>query len=244
MIVRNMLAEFTKLRTTASFWWTTGLILAFTIGWTVLFAALDSAEAPAYDVSLVGSGFYTFSLAVVMIQAIMMVTTEYRFKISGTNYQVTPNRWEVAVAKLLLYVIIAVVLTFITLVLSYTIGDMVATNPGDWTNNDAALRNLWAFPLAVAIAIVFCQGIGWIVRQTAGAVSLVLVWWLILEGMLNLIPRVGSDIYKYAPFHNLSRFMMDSPGPDWGVWASLGIFSAFAVVFWIIGVFMLEKRDA
>ncbi len=38
--------------------------------------------------------------------------------------------------------------------------------------------------------------------------------------------------------------MMDSPGPDWGVWASLGIFSAFAVVFWIIGIFMLEKRDA
>ncbi|SES16516.1 ABC transporter permease [Corynebacterium cystitidis] len=244
MIVRNMLAEWTKLRTTASFWWTTALILAFTIGWTILFAALDSAEMPVYEILLVSSGFYTFSLAVIMIQAIMIVTTEYRFKVSGTNYQVTPRRWEVAVAKLLLYVIIAMALTFITLVISYTAGDAIAEHSVEWTSKETAQRSLWVLPLAVAMVVVFCQGIAWIIRQTAGAVSLVLVWWLILEGMFNLIPKVGRDIYKYAPFNNLRQFVMDLPSTDWGIWTSFGIFSAFAAVFWVIGLILLEKRDA
>ncbi|WP_257181011.1 ABC transporter permease [Corynebacterium cystitidis] len=244
MIVRNMLAEWTKLRTTASFWWTTALILAFTIGWTILFAALDSAEMPVYEISLVSSGFYTFSLAVIMIQTIMIVTTEYRFKVSGTNYQVTPRRWEVAVAKLLLYVIIATALTFITLVISYTVGDAIAEHSVGWTSSEKAQRSLWVLPLAVAVVVVFCQGIAWIIRQTAGAVSLVLVWWLILEGMFNLIPKVGRDIYKYAPFNNLRQFVIDLPSTEWGIWTSFGIFSAFAIGFWIIGLIMLEKRDA
>ncbi|WP_257159658.1 ABC transporter permease [Corynebacterium cystitidis] len=244
MIVRNMLAEWTKLRTTASFWWTTALILAFTIGWTILFAALDSAEMPVYEISLVSSGFYTFSLAVIMIQTIMIVTTEYRFKVSGTNYQVTPRRWEVAVAKLLLYVIIATALTFITLVISYTVGDAIAEHSVGWASSEEAQRSLWVLPLAVAVVVVFCQGIAWIIRQTAGAVSLVLVWWLILEGMFNLIPKVGRDIYKYAPFNNLRQFVIDLPSTEWGIWTSFGIFSAFAIGFWIIGLIMLEKRDA
>ena len=32
----TLLSEWTKLRTTASFWWTTGLILALSIGWAAL----------------------------------------------------------------------------------------------------------------------------------------------------------------------------------------------------------------
>ncbi|WIM67406.1 ABC transporter permease [Corynebacterium breve] len=244
MVVRNMLAEWTKLRSTASFWWTSALILVFTIGWTILFASLDSADAPSYDPMLVTSSYSTFSLAVVMIQAIMIVTTEYRFKVSGTNYQVTPQRWEVAVAKLLLYVIISVVLSFVTLVIAYVAGDLIAANPIDWTENEFVKRSLWVLPLCTAAVVVFCQGISWLIRQTAGAVSLVLVWWLILEGMLAMIPKVGDKIFKYAPFNNFNQFLNDTPNPDWGIWTSFGIFAAFAFGFWIIGVIVLELRDA
>lgn len=244
MIVRNILAEWTKLRSTAAFWWTSGLILLLTIGLTLLMYGLGDMPAIAGVSEFVVSSYWTGSLIVVVVMATMIVTTEYRYKVSGTNFQVTPQRWEVAVAKLVLYVVISAILAFVTMLVSYLIANALIDGGFDWANNPAAQRSLWAVPLSTALMVVFCQGIGWLLRQTAGAITLVLFWWLALEMAIQFLPKVGEWVFKYLPMHNLNEFVLDAPGPDWGLGTSLAVFTAWAVGLWIAGVATLQARDA
>lgn len=246
-----MLSEWTKLRTTSSFWWTSVLAFVFSIGSTILMAALDDPAFPTYGGAMAIAGFTTFGLMTLIIQSVMVVTTEYRFKVNSTNFALIPNRWQVALSKLLVYGLYAAVFSFVTILVCFIVGDLIAANPIEWTDNPFVTRSLWAIPLSTFLAVMFAQGIGWIVRATAGAIAIYLGWQLVLEPSLALIPRIGRDIQTYAPFTNLTSFMQNfqNPGVEPGVseplslWASFGLFAVWAVVLYIIGVMLLERRD-
>ncbi|MCQ4621311.1 ABC transporter permease [Corynebacterium sp. CCUG 71335] len=252
-MLKTMLSEWTKLRTTASFWWTSGLALLFSIAWAVLMASLDNPDSPTYGGASAIMGFNSFGLMTLLIQAIMVVTTEYRFKVNSTNYTLTPQRWQVGLAKLLVYGIFAAIFSVVTIMLCFIVGDLIAANPIEWWDNPFVRRSLWVIPLTTFMAVMLVQGIGWIVRATAGALAIYLGWQLVLEPALAMIPRVGRNIQTYAPFMNLQFFTanMNNPGPDpldtagaLPLWQSFVLFAVWAVVLYVIGLILLEKRDA
>ena len=59
------------------------------------------------------------------------------------------------------------------------------------------------------IGAVIGVGVGALVRQTAGAISLLLVWTLLVENLVLLIPNVGQDIGRLMPFTNATLFAGD-----------------------------------
>ncbi|KAA8734588.1 ABC transporter permease [Corynebacterium tuscaniense] len=250
-MLNTIISEWTKLRTTASFWWTSSIAIALSIGWTILMASLDSPDTPSYGGALVVAGFASFGLLTLMIQAVMVVTTEYRYKVSATNMTLTPQRWKVALAKLVVYGGYATALSFLILAVSFVIGDLIATNPIGWASNEFTRRSLWAVPLATFVSSLLVQGIGWIVRQTAGALVVYLGWQFAVEPLIAFLPKVGQEIQAYAPFKNLQHFTTNipNPGPQPGVdapielWQSLLLFGVWAVVLYGIGLLLLEKRD-
>lgn len=251
MFHHTLLSEWTKLRTTASFWWTTILVLVFSIGWAGAFAAFTPDGPGAFMTpDIAHSGFLVFGIPVVMIQAIMVVTTEYRYGLPSANFLATPRRWQVALAKVVLYAVIALVLTFVSLAGSYWISDLLApASVSEWYDpfaNEAVQRYLWVLPLLMALLVVFCQGLGLLLRQTAGAVALTLIWYLGLEQAVRLIPRVGEQIIRYMPFENFNAVLIDAPvrGTEWDVGVSALIFTAWAVVAWVAGVIVTSRRDA
>ena len=174
----------------------------------------------------------------------MTVTTEYRFGIPPTNFRVAPKRWQVAVAKLVLGAALAALLTFLGLVVAFAIGDATAPVPANWVSNTASRRALWAIPLGMALITLFQQGVGWIARNTSGAVVTGMGMMLLVESIVGFIPRYGADVAKFLPFGNLMAFMTNSPTQNWELPVSLLIFAVWAVAAWIIGVVLLETRDA
>jgi len=237
-------SEWTKLRTTASFWWTSGLMLAIPTILAAIFASADSENAFVYIPITVIMAVAMVTAVVITVQATMTVTTEYRFGIPATTYRISPVRWQVAVVKLGLYAVIAALLTFLALVLAFTLGDALAYHPANWTSNPATTRALWALPLGAAALTLFNQGIGWLVRNTAGAIVLAFGTQFVVEALVGLIPRVGEDVAKFMPFSNLYAFLFNMPTGTFTVWESLGVFAAWAAVLWIVGLVLLERRDA
>lgn len=257
-MLRLMRAEFTKLRTTASFWWTAGLAAFFMLAFNLGFAYADHRQGPAseapedmfgapaslWDPTLIIAG-YSFYLFVLCIMAVMIVTTEYRFKMPQTNFAITPSRWKVAVAKLLVYVVFGVLFGLFLLLVSYVVGDAMAANPINWMENDVVRRSLWTLPITTALTITLCQGAGWILRNSAGALALVLAWQLVVEGIvLPLIPKWGTKILDFMPFQARTFFEIDFPYGRFDPWTYFGIFAAWAIILWVIGLILLERRDA
>ena len=236
-------AEWTKLRSTASFWWNSALIIVFGAFFGALFGFASKLGGMPYAPLTVAATMALITAIVVIVQASMTVTTEYRFGIPPTNFRVAPKRWQVAVAKLVLGAVLAALLTFVGLAVAFAIGDLTAPVPANWVSNTAARRALWAIPLGMALITLFQQGVGWITRNTAGAVVTGMGMMLLIESIVGFIPRYGADVAKFLPFGNLMAFMTNSPA-NWTLPVSLLIFAVWAVAAWIIGVVLLETRDA
>ena len=237
-------AEWTKLRSTASFWWTSALIIAFGAFYGALFGTASKLGGMPYAPLTVAATMALTTAIIVIVQASMIVTTEYRFGIPSTNFRVAPKRWQVAVAKLVLGAALAALLTFFGLVVAFAIGDLTAPVPANWVSNTASRRALWAIPLGMALITLFQQGVGWIARNTSGAVVTGMGMMLLVESIVGFIPRYGADVAKFLPFGNLMAFMTNSPTQNWTLPVSLLIFAVWAVVAWIVGVVLLETRDA
>lgn len=237
-------AEWTKLRSTASFWWTSALIIVFGAFYGALFGTASKLGGMPYAPLTVAATMALTTAIIVIVQASMTVTTEYRFGIPPTNFRVAPKRWQVAVAKLVLGAALAALLTFFGLAVAFAIGDLTAPVPANWVSNTAARRALWAIPLGMALITLFQQGVGWIARNTSGAVVTGMGMMLLIESIVSFIPRYGADVAKFLPFGNLMAFMTNSPTQNWTLPVSLLIFAVWAVVAWIVGVVLLETRDA
>ena len=249
--MRTALSEWTKLRTTASLWWTTVLFIVFGVGFIGVFAVLakknQEADVPAVmAASDAASGIQQIGLIILIIQAIMVVTSEYRFNFIATTFQTTPNRTYVAFIKWLVYAVFTAILTFLCLVASLSIVKGILPDSPFKLTDDDAVRLMWALPLEAVLVVTFAMAVAWLVRQTAGAVSIVLIWYLALESLLVYMPKVGPKIHGYLPFVNLNAFYDKTDVPDiaWGYNGSLLYFVAWAVGLFVIGVVLLNRRDA
>ncbi|RSM84102.1 hypothetical protein DL991_01015 [Amycolatopsis sp. WAC 01375] len=234
-----------KLFTTRSPWWCALAALAVVIG----FAAIVSGAAPEgelTDVSLTQFG-YGFGMAVIMVLAALSVTTEYRFSTIRTTFQAVPNRTAALLAK-----------TGVVATLSLVIGEVAAfgawglasvMRPEDLALNTAAeWTSVAGVGVVFALASVIAIAIGILIRHSAGAISLVLIYALAVENLIQLIPKIGKDIYDWMPFHVADRFLGGS-GPaaanaPLSQAGSLAYFAGFALVLLVISLVVANKRDA
>lgn len=247
-------SEWTKLTTTKSSWWTTGLFLVLTCGWAFI-------QAHFTEDNELGRMFFNpdnavivlrmLGLPILAIQSIMMVTTEYRYRLQSQTYLANPRRWQVALMKLALGAALAAALTFIGIVLAY--GIMKVFGPEGLTSefhpfDDAhGKRYLWIYPLAAVLIALFAQGLSLLLRQTAGAVALTLIFYLGIDSFATAIPKIGDKIVNFLPFTAFNNWIGEQV-PESAPWDSVAangwVFVAWAAVLWILGLVMLQSRDA
>lgn len=244
-------AERVKLMSTRSPWWTSAVAVVIVIGMTaVVVATWDPADGPA---PFAVSGYFaTFGMVVVMVMAAVAVTSEYRFGTIRTTFQAVPNRTAALLAKAAVVVPVAGVVGLVAGFGAWGVAWLIS--PASMSlSTDAEWRVVAGTALVWAVGAVIALAVGILVRQTAGAVTLLLVWVLLIENLIGLIPRVGADIQGWLPFVNATNFLTgggDAGGPPsmsaiaFGPWGSLAWFAGIAVVLMAIALAVADRRDA
>lgn len=254
MFFRSLSAERIKLTTTASLYWNTIIFFVVTVGMAVLmgFSVKQSKQGgvdPNYvipetpEIALSG---IQLGLIIIVIMATMVVTTEYSAKLSQVTFAATPARITVALAKLLLCAIWAAAVTFIGCVVSlYLFNLFSGATIHPFTDSDARFT-LGAEVLSAVLYVWFAMAIAWIVRRTAGAISLSIIWITVAENLVGLIPRWGEKIQHFLPFSNLSAFVKreDLTHAPWGWEAGAAYFALVVFVIFAVGMVLLQRRDA
>ena len=115
-------------------------------------------------------------------------------------------------------------------------------------------RIILGVSLVYGIAAVIAVAVGILLRHSAAAIATVMVWNLLLEGLLPVIPPIGPDIQPWLPFVAASNFLNDGQaiGVDsaleepmpFGPWGSLAYFAAFAAVLLALALAAASRRDA
>jgi ABC-2 type transport system permease protein len=179
---------------------------------------------------------------------VMCATQEYSQGTIRITLVATPNRSRVYVAKLLTTLFISVISTAIVLLTSLIATQLILSSRGvrfELIGNDA--RVVASFLLMTTIVSVFGFSLGLIFKSGPGAISSVLLWPTIAEGMVFGLLSVATqkNFFRWAPIQNgfqlVSEFQMEDNN-SWSV--SLLLFSGFVAVFVVAGASLFMKRDA
>jgi ABC-2 type transport system permease protein len=243
-----------KLFSTRSPWWCMLLALGLTLGFTGLIVA-NAGGVFVLSVATTQVA-YNFGLMVIMVMAALAITTEYRFGTIRATFQAVPRRTAVLVSK-----------TVVVALLAGVVGEIIAF--GCWgltrlIKPDANLaiqtaddwRNVAGVGLVYVVGAILALGVGLLIRQTAGAVAVILVWSLLVESLVGLIPTVGVKIQAWLPFNVASHFLhgdqqlvaggQGASGIHYqmGVWVSMLYFAGVAVALLVAGIVAANVRDA
>jgi ABC-2 type transport system permease protein len=197
-------------------------------------------------------------LTVFMVMSALAITTEYRFSTIRVSFLAVPRRSSVLVAKTVLLMLLAVVVALACSFAAFFLAKVLAGNRtptpltlstgDDWRE---VLGYAALFPLAAVIAV----SVGAIIRQSAGAISILLVWEFLVENLVQLIPKVGVDIHNWLPFQAASAFVSPPAGTDvtQGQAAPLNgptpvhgllVFAGTALMLWVLALVLMQRRDA
>ena len=252
----TMLAvERIKLFSTRSPWWCSLITLVVTMGFAALI--VGTAEDNSF-VSVGAAEFgYSFGLAVVMVLAALSVTTEYRFNTIKTTFLAHPHRGSALAAKTTVVAALALVLGELAAFGSWALAMLMRPEADLALNTTAEWINVAGIGPVYALAAVLAIAVGLLVRHSAGAVALLMIYSLAVESLVRLIPNVGDDVYQWMPFNVAHKWVagdgstrtMERAGPPLSTselsqpWA-LAYFAAIAIGLLIIAIVTTKRRDA
>ncbi|MVU80222.1 ABC transporter permease [Nocardia sp. ET3-3] len=245
-------AERIKLTSTRSPWWCSAVVVVLGLGLAVLGAVVSHSSKTDHSVqpsvSDAVSSVSGFGVLILMIMATLSVTSEYRFGVIRTSFLATPMRTRVIATKAALLAGYAAVLTAVLCVLSYVLFRAIyGSSPLLDLSGSEAWRALFGVPVYALLTAILAVAVGVLVRQSAAAITILLVWPLVLETLLAAFGSFGREVGPLLPFQNARRFftMTDRSGDwHWGPWGSLVYFTIFVALISAAALFVVNKRDA
>jgi ABC-2 type transport system permease protein len=242
-----------KLFTTRSPLWCTLAALFVFVGFAALVTGVDDAD-PSISATQFG---YGFGIVVIMVMATLAITTEYRFGTIKATFQAIPNRTAALLAKTTVVSVFAGLIGLVAAFGSVGIASLIKPSADLTLNTAYEWRAVAGVSLVFMFAAVISVAVGIMIRHSAGAVSIVLIYSQLVESLVTLIPNVGTDIQKWMPFYVANKFLtgdpdatnqvLNGPPPSTATlspWAALAYFGGFAVLMLVISLVVANKRDA
>ena len=241
-------AERIKLFSSRSIWWCTALSVLLVAGPVGLIAAFpEDGWRPD------GTEFLTLGQLVVLVLAALAVTGEYRHGTIRVSFLAVPNRTTALLAKTAVVALASGVVGLIaglagrgTVLLVQPDAGLAELGSGPW-RAVAGSAAVFALSAVVAIAVAI------LLRSTAGSLSLLLGWVLVVESVVASLPRVGDDIGRWLPFANADHFLYAGPrdpgsifdaGMPFGPWGALAYFAGIAAALLVAALWVVKRRDA
>lgn len=253
-MLTTLSVERIKLFSTKSPYWCLAVIVFAVWGLALTIALVDNGREATVFTSQTGGalGLMTF-----MVMSALTVTTEYRFGTIRNSFLAVPQRGLVLAGKTVLMAVIGAIVGVVTSGGAFYLTKLLAKNPivPLELSNGNDVRLVLGYAALYAIGGVLAIGVGTLVRQSAGAVSLLLLWPLLVETLLMLITSIRK-IVPWLPFN--AGFNFVNPGGSGGMFGrtqalpypgpsaqqGLTVFLVTALVIWLLALLSLYQRDA
>lgn len=239
--VSALAAERIKLLSTRSPWWCAALAVGGVVGLVGWMVAISPAGAVPLQS---GNPFLQFAMVLVLVMATVSVTNEHRFGTVRTTYLAVPVRWTALVAKAVVVAAAGALVGLAAAWGSWLVALLVDPGAGLTIATADDWRRLLAPAAVFAVGAVLAVAVGVLLRQTAGAVAPLLVWPLMVENLVGLVPGVGPDLQQWMPFLHATAAMGPEMGLPLSPWGSLGWFAAVTAVLFGVALVVAERRDA
>jgi ABC-2 type transport system permease protein len=231
-------AERIKLFTTRSPLWSAVAVAVLSLGLAAMQAETVYGSGPL-EPEKAAMGIAVFGVPVLMILSSLTVTNEYRSGLIRTTFMAVPNRTLVLVTKAVVAAVFSGVYAAVMVAASIAV---TRSDPHEW-------GLVGAITLYAMLASVLGVGVGALLRASAGAVALLLLWPLVVEPMLANMPNIGTQVGPYLPFANAFIFirvqwLYPVYAMPWGAFGSIVYFAVVTAVVFAAAMVVLNRRDA
>lgn len=237
-------SEWTKLRSIRSTWWCTALYLLVVggAGWLAA-ASTDTAPTSAVAVGVALTGFGIGQL-VVLVLGVLAVTTEFSSGMGQVSMTVAPRRTRLLLAKTLVVTVYCALLTALLAVACAAAAFTLVEVPGGPVlTSPEVLRPMGLQVAHGALVAVLAVALGAVLRSTAGAVGIGAALVFVLPPALALWGQeLALRASQALPALRVGEDAFLAVATTWPV--GLAVVGGWAVVAWLIGAVLLERRDA
>ena len=238
-----------KLFTTRSPYWCLAAVLVAVLGFATIFGTVDGGRQATTGTSQLG---FNLGLPIFMVLAALAVTTEYRFGTIRSTFLAVPQRPRVLLAKTVLLALLGGIVGVVGGLVAYSLTKTLAgdATEGVRLETGSDYRVVLGHGVLLAVGAVIAVAVATMVRQSAGAVAIVILWPFLAEQLFSLIPTIGPKVQPWLPFSAANAFVSGGAagpfGPTNGPTPVQGllVFVGAAVVLWVLALVLLQRRDA
>jgi ABC-2 type transport system permease protein len=244
-------SEWIKFRSLRSSWYTLGaaaaamIVLGVVIGYEIGRNPVNlDVEDTVASATLQG---YALAQLLIGVLGALFVSGEYGTGAIRSSLVAAPRRTPVLLAKVVVFGTIALVTMVVASVLGFLAGEAVLSHYGmGYSLGDpTALRVSIGTGVYLTLVGVLGSAFGWIVRRTAGAISVLLGLLLVAPAIFgNLLGNWGKDVAKFLPSGG-EPFIHSYTAPSTlAPWTGLGVTVAWVIGATIVAAIQLRRRDA
>ncbi len=251
-------AQWAKLRSVRSTYWTLLVAAAGMVGFGALLCAAyvrhytsETATPAGFDPAAYSlSGFFLAQLAVGTL-GVVVITSEYQTGSIRATLAAAPQRTLVLLAKAGVFATVAAVTGIVASLASFLVGQEILARKHLQTHlgDPGALRSVLGAGLYLSVLGLLGLGLGTLIRRTAGAIATLVGLILILPVLIQGLPATWQDtITRYLPSVAgqavIGHTRFTPPGHQLTPWTGLGLFCAYTAVTLIAAAITLDRRDA
>jgi ABC-type transport system involved in multi-copper enzyme maturation permease subunit len=228
-----------------------GIGAAITGGTAANWSHMGPSDRASFDPTQasVAGLFYLGQLVIVVLGA-MTLTAEYSTGMIRTSLTAMPRRVVMYSSKVVVFAIVALVVTFIAAFISFYLGQALLASTHDTAtlSQPNVLRAIAGSALYVTLCGLFAFAIGAILRHTAGAITTVIGILFVVPILAHLLPRTWyQDIERWLP-DAAGRALSVTVGPQpdhlFSPWGEFTVFAVYTVALLVIGAVIFRNRDA
>ena len=199
--LRVAVSEWTKLRSVRSTLWTLGVAVLLTIGLPCLFALVTKShwnsmgpheQQDRHPLDVASAGVNLSQLAIATL-AVLTITAEYSTGMIRASFTAVPKRLPVLWAKLGVFGLVTFALMLPSVLIAYWASQAIlgSHNPPilqTSLSSNGVARTVIGGAIYLVLVGVFSMGLGAIVRNTAGGISLFAAIFFVIPPLLNILP--------------------------------------------------------
>jgi ABC-2 type transport system permease protein len=252
---RVIVSEWIKLRSLRSTVFSLLAAVVCTVGLGVLITALrandfknNGGPGPGFDPALASlRGIYLAQLAVGVL-GVLVITGEYSTGMIRATLSAVPRRLPVLWAKALVFSVVVFVVMGVASLLAFEGGQAMlhSAHVSVGLGSPGAGRAVLGGALYLTVVGLLGVGLGFLIRNTAGAIAALFGLVLVLPAIAQALPSsLYRDIFKFLPMPAGTQIMTTVKDSTLlKPWAGIGVFALYAVVAVAAGAFALRHRDA
>jgi len=253
-------SEWIKLRSLRSTWYSLLATFAIIVGFGALFSWLHTTRQPAgnqvvpigtrlFDTTAISLRGVMLAQLAVGVLGVLVITGEYTTGMIRSSLAAAPRRHPVLIAKSLVFAITVLVVSAAGTFVAFFLGQQLqtATHQQSTLATPGALRAIVACALYLTLIGLAGIGLGFVIRNTAGAIATLFGIVLVAPILVAQLPDpYNTDLGRFMPLNAMVQAMatLDYDSTLFSPWVCVLVVVGWAVLALIAGLVMLLRHDA